>query len=409
MLPVEPLGLDAYEGVVPHAQTDRARRLAAEVRGMRILFVSSAPPEPSDCSRSVASLMCGLGVDAERALLYGDAAFSRVGRELADGLAGADCPLGDDRWRDAREAAEVAARRFDIRGYDAVVVHGTGAAGLIEGRSDDDAHWTWRTGRDLSRPAGHAWAHLEPLLAAYETLDVAIPGFAPTRRDSDDVRVVAGAFDPLAAARREPGPGTLAGLVADSGVDLSRPIVSQVGRLDAAIDPLAAIETWRLAREEVPGLQLAIAGRIDPSDPAAVSVLEEVRAFTAGEDDLVVATDRSGASDAQIGAIGRVSRCALPVTLTDEFDPGVSAALWQGTPVLAEGRGARAQVTDGMDGYHVTGIEERASRVIQLTSDPRRGAEMGRAGRRSAAEGFAVTRLLGDELEMLGARRAVPA
>ena len=69
--------------------------------------------------------------------------------------------------------------------------------------------------------------------------------------------------------------------------------------------------------------------------------------------------------------------------------------------MLAEGEGARAQVSAGADGYHVSGVAERASRVIELASDPRRGAEMGRRGRRNAAAHWTVVRLLSDELELI--------
>lgn len=371
-LPVQPVSLSDYEGVVPQGGLQQASDPAGGLGAARVLLISTAPPEPSDLSRSTAALLRGLGVEADRALLHGDAAFSRAGRELADGLAGADCKLPAKRWRELREASEAAALSFDTRAYDVVIVHGTGAIALVEGRRSDTAGWVWRTGRDLSKPTERAWAQVEPLLAGYSAISVAVPSFAPPgSRDDGMLRVTPGAFDPLAPAQRDPAPGVIPELVADAGIDLGRPIVSQAGRLDASADPLAV-------------------------------VLDEMRSFAAGEPALTIATDRNGVTDAQIGAIGRVSRCALPASLSDEFDPEVAAALWRGTPVLAEGEGARAQVRDGIDGYFVSGVEERATRVIQLNSDPRRGTEMARAGRRSAAENFSVTRLLGDELELIG-------
>lgn len=401
-LPVEPRRLSDYAGIAPAEQVERARAVGRDLAGIRVLFISTAPPEPSDASRAIAALLLGLGVEADRALLSGDSAFAAAGRDLADGLAGADAALGDIRWQEMREAGEAAAVSFDTRGYDVVISHGPAAMTLIEGRRDDRAAWVWRTGRDLSC-AGDAVEPLGPVLGAYSELSFGLPAFVPAGIDDDRVSLFSAAFDPLARAQRDPAAGDIAGLIDGTGTDLSRPVVSQIGRLDAAADPLAAIEAWRLAREEVPGLQLAIAGRIETSDPEAVTVLEEARSFAGTEEDLILATDRSGATPEQIGAIGRVSRCALPASLSDELDPEVSAALWRGTPVLAEGEGARSQVRDGVDGHHVDGVEERATRLIALASDPRRGTAMGRNGRLQATESATVVRLLGEELQLLGA------
>ncbi len=399
-LPVEPVEIAAYEGIAPERQIDAARELAGSLTGARVLFVSSAPPEPADTSRSVAALLRGLGVHADRALLHGDSSFSRATRLLSSHLDGADTGLGEPAWRALREASEAAAVAYDTRPYDSVIVHGAAGVALVEGRRSDGASWTWRTGRDLS-DSYEAAALVNELLGAYSSLSFALPGFALPGHDEERIAIFRPGFDPVAPAQRDMSPARMSRLASDAGVDLTAPLVSQTGRLDIAADPLAAVEAWRVARGEVPDLQLAIAGRIDPADPVAVTVLAEIRAFAERREGLIVATDRSAATEAHVGALGRLSRCAIPASLTDEFDPEVSASLWRGTPVLAEGRGARAQVDDGFDGHYVSGVSERATRVVELAVNPRRGAELGRTGRRNAAQRNTVIRALGDELEQL--------
>ena len=224
---------------------------------------------------------------------------------------------------------------------------------------------------------------LWPLLGAYRGLSFALPSFVPEGLDGPRLQVVPGAFDPLRASRLRPrGP-------LPDGLDPSRPLVCHIGRLDAWADPLAAVEAWRLARREQPGLQLAIAGRVDPSDAEAAAILEEIADFAAGEDDLHLLTDRTGASPEGIDAVATLARCAMRCSVGDEFDPEVSASQWRGTPVVGEG------------GFLAAGAEAQAVRIAALVGGPRRALQVARAGRERVSRDFSIVRLLGDELGLL--------
>jgi trehalose synthase len=269
----------------------------------------------------------------------------------------------------------------------------------------------WRTGLDLSRPDEAAWQALGPLLTDFTQLSFALPEFVPSGIGGPRLRVVPGAFDPLAAAQRGPGPRAVARRVRRLGIDPSRPLAVDVTRLDRWADPLAAVEAWRRARAEAGGLQLALTGRLDRGDREAATVVDEVRAF-AGEDlDLHILADRPSVDDFDRGALVRLARCATLTALGDEFDPGLSAVHWHGTAAIADGAAARAQIADGEDGYLAPSIDDRAARIARLAGDPGQAVAMGRAGREHARGHFLLTRLLGDELatigSILGARAAV--
>src|SRR5438445_3362487 len=141
-----PASLEAHTGIAPAAQLAHARELGAALTGRRILYLSSAPGEPSDASRSLVPLVAGLGPQAERAVLHGDAEFAAAARELGGALRGVRPAPSEERWHAYREACEAAAVAFDVRSYDGVFVQGAGAAPLIEGRLSDSAQWIWRSG-----------------------------------------------------------------------------------------------------------------------------------------------------------------------------------------------------------------------------------------------------------------------
>jgi glycosyltransferase involved in cell wall biosynthesis len=375
---------------------------AEPLRGARVLLVSPAPPEASDCGAALAASLAGLGLEAERGVLHGNGPFQAAGRDLADALRGAPWQLAEERWRDYREACEAAAIAADPRSYDAVLVHGAAAAPLIEGRRGGPTAWLWRTGQDLSAPDDAAQEAAAPLLDDYASLAFGAPAFALRGAAEGDPGAFPPAIDSPAGLHRDLEPAAAGALLRPLGVRLDRPLVCSLGRLDAWADPPAAIEAWRQARREHPGLQLAIAGRLDPADPGATEALDEARAFADGEEDLLLLTDRGGAGDLELNAVGRIARCAIHLPLGDELDPGVSASLRRGTPVLGAGEGAAAQIEDGRDGHLVEGPEECGERIAALVGDPGRSAAMGRAGRRRVLAQGGLAPRLAFELESIG-------
>jgi hypothetical protein len=399
-IPFAPRSLAEYDGLVPADQAERALALAEPLAGARVLIVGG-PGEPGSSASALSPLLADLGVEVERAVLHGDRAFQRCGRELADALRGAPWEGAERDWREYREACEAAAVAVDPRRFDAVLVEGAAAAPLIEGRRGGPTAWAWGTGVDASAPGEGTWPLLAPLLDDYSLLRFALPAFVPGGVGGARLRVVPGAFDPLAERNRRLSPPELSRLGRRLGLDLDRPLVADLGRLDAWADPLAAIAAWQVAGESIEGLQLAIGGRVDHGDPEATSVLAEVRAFADGAPDLHLLSDRRR-PDADLNALGRIARCTVGCRLGDEFDPGLAASLWRGTPAVGSGASAAAQLRDGRDGFLVADAAERAERLAELAGDPARAAAMGRSGRDRAASHFGVVRLLGDALELIG-------
>jgi glycosyltransferase involved in cell wall biosynthesis len=396
--------------VEPRLAPGEEERLAAPAEalaGARVLVVSPAPPEASDCGSALAARLAALGIEADRAVLHGDALFQDTGRDLSDALRGAPWQLTDGHWRDYREACEIAAVAADPRAYDAVIVHGAAAAALVEGRRGGPTAWLWRTGHDVSEPDGDAAAAMEALTAPYASLAFGDASFALPGAAEAAASVFPPAVDTLSPLNRDLGPTEAGAATRRLGVSLECPLVCALGRLDAWADPPAVIEAWRVARREHPGLQLALAGRLDPADPAATEALDEAREFAGGEEDLLLLNDRTATGDLELNAIGRIARCALHLPLGDELDPGVSASLRRGTPVLGTGRGAAGQIEDGRDGHLVEGPEDCARRITELVADPARGASMGRRGRRRMLEDGGLAPRLLFELESLGSQLGI--
>ena len=71
------------------------------------------------------------------------------------------------------------------------------------------------------------------------------------------------------------------------GIDTERPLITQVSRFDLWKDPWGVIDAYRIARESVPGLQLALLGLSQATDdPEGAKVFQTVADHAAGDPDI---------------------------------------------------------------------------------------------------------------------------
>jgi trehalose synthase len=230
-----------------------------------------------------------------------------------------------------------------------------------------------------------------------------LPQFVAPDLDGTGLHVVPPAIDPLSPKNVELPWEVCGALLRWVGLDLARPMVCQVLRFDPWKDPLGAIEAWRLAREEIPELQLALVGSLAAEDPEGWRVHKEITDYAEGEADLHVFTDYSGVGRVEVNAFQRLARCQVQRSIREGFGLVASEALHKSTPVIADDApGPAAQIRDGADGYLVSTSEECAARIVELVRDPGKALEMGRSGCEQVKTGFLLTRLLADELRVLG-------
>jgi trehalose synthase len=226
--------------------------------------------------------------------------------------------------------------------------------------------------------------------------------FLPPDLPIAHVEIVPPAIDPLSPKNLDIGEQTALQVLSWIGVDLDRPLVTQVSRFDPWKDPLGVIAAYRLAREEVPGLQLALAGSMALDDPEGWEIHREIQRASLGEPLIHVFTNLTGVGNIEVNAFQRLSQVVVQKSIREGFGLVVSEALWKGTPVVA-GRagGIPLQLADGVGGVLVESIEECAQAIAALLGDPDLAGELGRNGRERVREHFLLPRLILDELTLI--------
>jgi trehalose synthase len=347
-------------------------------------------------------LLRDLGLSVDWSVIAGQAEFFSATKAIHNGLQGGQAGLSDDEQAVYLDCtAENAAA---IEGtYDFVIVHDPQPAAILDIVGRRGARWVWRCHIDTSEPNPQVWSFLRPFLAAYDAAIFTMPQFVPRDFPLARVEIIAPAIDPLSPKNIDLGEATTRQIIEWIGVDPSTRLITQVSRFDPWKDPLGVLAAYRLVREEVPELQLALVGSMALDDPEGWEVYQQV--IDAAESDPLVHlyTNLTGVGNVEVNAFQRLSEVVVQKSIREGFGLVVSESLWKGTPVVA-GRagGIPLQMPEGIGGHLVDSVESCAARVLELLRDPARADELGRSGRDHVREHFLLPRLLAEELRLLG-------
>ena len=230
------------------------------------------------------------------------------------------------------------------------------------------------------------WEFFRPYVEQHDASVWTMPEFVPASLDDGPDRAGAAVHRPAVgeeprAARRR----SSARSASSTASTRDRPIVCQVSRYDPWKDPVGVIEAFRIVREEVPDVQLVLAGSMATDDPEGFQVWEHVDAARDGDPDIHLLSNIQQVGNVQINAFQRAADVVIQKSLREGFGLTVSEGLWKGTPVVG-GRagGIVLQIRDGEDGYLVDigrGVRGPLPRAAPRPGR-RRGEGRGRQGAR---------------------------
>lgn len=407
--------LARYADLLPPALPEQLAALAGEFRGLRFVHANStaAGGGVAEILQSLVPLMNSLGVVTERVVLSPtEPQFFQVTKRIHNLLQGAEGSLSPAELEIYfRCLEEVAA---DIRARDLAAdvwfFHDPQLlplASMLPRNKAESRHWVCHI--DLTAPNPSAMNALMPLAAAYDGLVFSLPEFVPAALSgAAPVCIAPPAIDPLTAKNSPMDLAEARQIVAAMGIDPARPLVTQVSRFDYWKDPWGVIDAYRQARQSVPGLQLALLGLSQAADdPEALSVLNSVTAYAAGDPDIhpyFYPTALPATIDRIVNAFQTASLAILQKSTREGFGLTVAEAMWKGRAVIGGNAGGiRAQIEDGVNGYLVDSPEECGRRLVELLQNPQLRQRLGQAAQERVRQQFLLPRLALDYLRAVKA------
>ncbi len=395
--------LDAYRDIVPDYILEELRAHARALKGARILHINATAygGGVSELLRSSVPLLLNLGLTVDWEVITGRQDFFRATKALHNGLQGAPQALSEAEQTAYLDCAQENAEALDGN-YDFIVVHDPQPAALPMLHGRGDARWVWRCHIDTSEPNSDIWAFLRPYLAEFDAAVFTMAEFVPPDLPVEHVEAIAPAIDPLSPKNLDLDVNTARQILDWIGVELPGRLVTQISRFDAWKDPLGVIAAYRLVREEIPELQLALVGSMALDDPEGWEVYGQVSEHAAQDPLIHLYTNLTGVGNVEVNAFQRLSEVVVQKSIREGFGLVVSESLWKGTPVVA-GRagGIPMQMPEGIGGLLVDSVEECAAGMLRLLRHRELADQLGQSGRAHVREHFLLPRLLMEELRLL--------
>ncbi len=394
--------LSRYDASVGAGALARLHELAAPLRGLRVLHVNATPygGGVAEILRSEVPLLRDLGLVADWKLITGDEAFFRVTKKIHNGLQGAEPALTPEE-QEAYLTNSIRNAKLLEESYDIVVVHDPQPLALLHFHGKGQARWAWRCHIDTSEPNPQVWDFLQPFVVGYDAAVFTLGGFVPERLPVPRLEIIPPAIDPESPKNLDLPPEIAQRVLSWIGVEVDKPLVTQVSRFDPWKDPLGVIESYRLVKREVPDLQLALVGSMALDDPEGWDMYRQIQEAATGDPGIHLFTNLTGVSNVEVNAFQRLSDVVIQKSIREGFGLVVSETLWKRTPVVAgDAGGIPLQLRDGAGGFLVHSVEECAERTLWLLRHPEEARELGASGKERVRERFLLTRLIADELRL---------
>jgi trehalose synthase len=392
-----------YATIAAHGVMDEIRELAAPLAGARVLELSATAfgGGVAEIQYTLVPLMQDAGLSVEWRIIKGGDAFFAATKTIHNALQGNPQGLTPEQRDVFTQFQELNAREIDADAYDFIVVHDPQPVGLIDYTGGGSAKWIWRGHIDFSTPNDEVLDFLLPSIRRYDAAIFHLREYVPRREGLPPCVIWPPAIDPLAPKNMALSPEDAAYIVDQFGIDVTRPLLTQVSRFDPWKDPLGVIDAYRLVKEQHQDVQLALVGSMAHDDPEGWDYWNQTVAYADGDPDIFILSNLNNVGSVEVNAFQVHSAAVIQKSIREGFGLTVSEALWKGRATVA-GRvgGIVTQIEDGRTGWLVDSSEECAAACLEVLADPAAAHTRALLGKENVRRRFLTPRLLRDRLAL---------
>jgi trehalose synthase len=395
-----------YTHLTGRGIVDEIRELAAPLEGKRVLHVSATAfgGGVSEILYTLVPLMRDVGLETSWQIIMGREEFFNATKLLHNSLQGDPSSLTEEQWELFGHYNKINADSLEGE-WDYVIVHDPQPVGMRHEARDHGKHWIWRCHIDLSEPNPDPITRLLPQISEYDASVWHMEQYVPAGLNGHGgIKIMPPAIDPLSPKNMALSADDASYVCEQFGIDVDRPLLTQVSRFDPWKDPIGVIDAYRQATEEIPELQLALVGSMATDDPEGWEFFQRTYEYADSDPDIKILNNLNNVGAIEVNAFQSQSDVLMQKSIREGFGLTVTEALWKSRPTIGgDVGGIPLQIVDGESGYLVSSSEEAAKRSIEILKDPELGRRLGRAGKERTREHFLTPRLLRDWLRMFTA------
>ena len=367
--------LDRYERLVGSDLLARIYQTAESLAGSRVLHINTTARGGgvAELLQALNPLMKELGIEETRKVIQLDEASNLFTARLADLLQGiehGDLSAEDQRMFLDKLRLTPARRHAEENQADLYFVHDFQLAPLAQ-----FFPWMrpalWMCHIDTANPDPHAKAYIEQFLDPYSVCVFNSQQSVFKDLPSERAQVIMPTIDPFSEKNRFLTPAKGMRALAKCGIDVARPLITQVSRFSHWKNPRQVIDVYHLVKRQFPSVQLALVGAMEAADDVkAMEILKDLQAYTGNDQDVHLLSDPAVITHTEVNAFQRYSSVILQRSIREGFGLTVTEALWKYQPVVGtSATGLRLQIIDGRNGYLVDDTETCAHVTLGLIQD----------------------------------------
>lgn len=385
--------LEAYIPIVGQGVIDDLMLAAEKLKGHTIQMVNSTAVGGgvAEILNRMVPLFNEMGINTKWDVIRGGREFLSVTKKFHNALHGRQEEITQHDFDIFMDASQKNIEQVVTDG-DIVFIHDPQPIGLVNKKSGNK--WIWRCHIDISKPDQTVWRFLKDFIDKYDSVVFSAPHFSqnlPMRQF-----LISPSIDPLSDKNKELPPEMIESVLNKYGIDVQRPIITQISRFDRLKDPVGVIEAYLLVKRHI-DCQLVLAGGTADDDPESVQVFEEVKEKAQQDSDIHILLLPQ--NDLEVNALQMASTVIMQKSIKEGFGLTVAEALWKGKPVVASAVGGiPLQITHKYSGLLVYSVEGAAFAVKQFLNTPGYAKKLGENGREHIRSNFLLTRHIRDYL-----------
>ena len=389
-----------YATIATRGLMDEIRRLAEPLEGKRVVHLSATAfgGGVAEINYTLIPLMQDAGLDVEWRIIRGQEEFFNVTKTIHNGLQGGPDGLTAADKEIFLRYQELNAAEFEDDA-DFVIVHDPQPIGMIGCCPGSRARWVWRCHIDLSTPNPDVLDYIVPSLRTYDAAIFHRRQYVPDAGGLPQAFIWPPAIDPLAPKNMALSAEDAAYIVDQFGIDVDRPLLTQVSRFDPWKDPLGVIDAYREVKRGAPEVQLALVGSMAHDDPEGWDFYQSTVTYAEGDPDIYILSNLNNVGSVEVNAFQVHSAAVIQKSIREGFGLTVSEALWKARPTVA-GRvgGIVDQIQHGETGWLVGSSGECAAACVEALRNPADARRRALGGKEFVRRNYLTPRLLRDWL-----------
>jgi trehalose synthase len=389
--------LNNYIKIVGKRAVENIKESAEPLKGRHIVHINSSSMGGgvAEILNTLVFLMNDLGIDTGWRTIIGSQSFFKITKGIHNSLQGRRWKMTRSRKGVYLEYCKRNSMINHISKHDIIVAHDPQPLGMIKDY-EKKTTWLWRCHIDLSNPNMETLRFLFPFIKKYDGVIISSKRFKIKYLRKPQC-IIPPSIDPISQKNKKIGAQKIKNLLSKKGIELDKPVISQISRFDPWKDHMGVIKMYKKIREKE-DCQLVLMGDMAVDDPQGPLIYYKVKQKSEQIPGITIITEKN---DLLVNALQRASAFVFQNSIREGFALTVSEALWKYTPVLGTNVGGiPLQIKDSETGFIIKDKKDGVKKALSLLKDDKLRIRLGKAGHEHVKKNFLITRHLKDYIDL---------